>query len=200
MDDVVEKEKDALEKLKLNSKSFFLTFLTKYRKLESVKLGDICRPKQWLTIPKSQFTKKGYVVFGANGQIGFYDKFNHKDSTIIITCRGANCGNVHLAPPKCYITGNAMSLDELNENLFDKEFLYYVLRHLNLNGIITGSAQPQIIREDVNQFKVNKLLITEQKMISSKMNQLEDAIKTIQLSIKNSFELQKSLINEIFSS
>lgn len=41
-----------------------------------------------------------YPVFGANGIIGKYDKFNHKNSELLITCRGATCGSVNISIPK----------------------------------------------------------------------------------------------------
>ena len=43
---------------------------------EVVRLGDICTPKQWQTIGKSELKKHGYPVFGANGMIGFFDTYN----------------------------------------------------------------------------------------------------------------------------
>jgi len=54
-----------------------------------VNLLDICRPKQWPTIPKTQMLESGYSVFGANGRIGYYSDYNHEAPTILITCRGA---------------------------------------------------------------------------------------------------------------
>ena len=31
-----------------------------------------------------------FPVFGANGVIGKYDKYNHEDAQLLVTCRGAN--------------------------------------------------------------------------------------------------------------
>src|SRR3546814_16614587 len=65
------------------------------RDWKKARLGDICRPKQWETISKINMTPEGYHVYGANGQIGFYDKFNHENPTIVIGCRGS-CGTVNI--------------------------------------------------------------------------------------------------------
>ena len=81
--------------------------------LQMVNLIDICRPKQWPTIPKNEMLVAGYPVYGANGKIGFYSDFNHLEPTILITCRGATCGTINVCEPKSYVTGNAMALDEL---------------------------------------------------------------------------------------
>ena len=80
---------------------------------KSVFLGDISKPQQWKTISSSELTEIGYPVFGANGYIGFYPKYNHINETIAVTCRGATCGEVTLVKAKSYITGNAMSIDEI---------------------------------------------------------------------------------------
>jgi len=56
-----------------------------------VALVDVCKPKQWKTIPISALKKEGYPVYDANGVIGFYDEFNHLEETLMITCRGATC-------------------------------------------------------------------------------------------------------------
>jgi type I restriction enzyme S subunit len=112
-------------------------------------LGSICRPQQWPTISTPQLTPVGFPVFGANGQIGHYPHFNHEHPTVAITCRGATCGNIHITPPCCYITGNAMALDDLNLSEIRVGFLAEFLRKRGMNDCITGSAQPQIIRSSL---------------------------------------------------
>ena len=92
-------------------------------RFKEVLLGDICIPKQWKILDKSQLLKNGYPVYGANGKIGYYSTFNHQDEVIAITCRGATCGNITLTEPYSYVTGNSMCLDELS-NEIDIKFLY----------------------------------------------------------------------------
>ncbi|MFM9100712.1 MAG: restriction endonuclease subunit S [Cyanobium sp.] len=69
------------------------------RDLAVYKLVDICNPKQWPTISSKQLLGTGYPVFGANGLIGYFDRFNHPDPTVLATCRGATCGTVNISPP-----------------------------------------------------------------------------------------------------
>ncbi len=62
-----------------------------------VKIGDVADLYQPKTIASKKLVPNGkYSVYGANGIIGKYDKFNHKDEELLITCRGATCGNVHI--------------------------------------------------------------------------------------------------------
>ena len=91
-----------------------------------VKLGGVCDIYQPKTISKKQMIKNGkYPVFGANGIIGKYDKFNHKNSELLITCRGATCGSVNISIPKSWINGNAMVVRSKNKKNLSKDFLRY---------------------------------------------------------------------------
>ena len=94
-------------------------------------------------------TETGFPVYGANGQIGFYHSFNHEESTVLITCRGATCGTINISPPKAYITGNAMALDSLDKGKVLLRFLFYALKFRGLGDVITGTAQPQITRQSL---------------------------------------------------
>ena len=110
---------------------------------ETKSLCEICRPKQWPTIPTKDFTEDGYLVYGANGIIGHYSEYNHESPTILMACRGASCGAINISKPYSYITGNAMCMDEIIPEV-SFEYLSYFLSNYNYKTIITGGAQPQI--------------------------------------------------------
>ncbi len=52
------------------------------------RLGDICNPKQWPTIPAAKRESGPYPVYGANGEIGFYQEASSTTKTIIVGCNG----------------------------------------------------------------------------------------------------------------
>ena len=118
-----------------------------------VKLGDLCSPKQWKTISTDMLTTKGYPVYGANGKIGFYSSFNHEEETLLVTCRGATCGNLNICEKFSYVNGNAMALDNLSKSV-SLLFLFYALRNRGFEDVISGSAQPQIIKADIERITV----------------------------------------------
>ena len=128
--------------------------------MEKVKLVDICNPKQWKTIPMDELLESGYPVYGANGIIGYYSKYNHDRSVVTITCRGATCGSINITVPQSYITGNAMCLDDVRPDI-ETMYLYYCLRHYKFSNIISGSAQPQITRQGLE--KIWLLIETPEK-------------------------------------
>ncbi len=56
------------------------------------KLGDIANIYQPHTIAQEFFSIHGYNVYGANGLIGKYTKYNHTTNQVLVTCRGSSCG------------------------------------------------------------------------------------------------------------
>jgi hypothetical protein len=68
---------------------------------ETRELGDVCEVYQPKTITGAEILDDGpFKVYGANGVIGYYDKFNHEESEVAITCRGATCGTVNFTEPE----------------------------------------------------------------------------------------------------
>lgn len=119
-----------------------------------VTLGDVCEIYQPKTITQNDLKDDGaYVVFGANGVIGRYDQFNHEFAEVIITCRGATCGTVNYSTPKAWITGNAMVVTPKADSIL-KDFLFHILKHTDLSATISGSAQPQITRQNLAPFEI----------------------------------------------
>lgn len=138
-------------------------FIEMFSSCESNKsLCDICRPKQWPTIQTKDFTDEGYLVYGANGVIGHYKDYNHENPTILMACRGASCGAINVSEPKSYITGNAMCLDDVSDEvLFD--YLVHFLKYYDYKTVITGGAQPQITVTNLQKISVPIPKMEEQK-------------------------------------
>ena len=162
-----------------------------------IKLIDICSPKQWKTIPTDELLDDGYPVYGANGLIGYSNVYNHKDSVIAITCRGASCGSVNITPPFSYVTGNAMCLDEVKHNI-DINYLYYFLKNYNFKNIISGSAQPQITRQGLNKVYVRYYSPTKQKQIVSRLKCISTIIELKKIELNKFDDLIKARFVEMF--
>lgn len=164
-------------------------------KLVEYKLGEISQPKQWSTISKTQLTGSGYPVYGANGKIGFYNEYNHEKETVVVTCRGATCGNVNITEPYSYVTGNAMSLDNVNEDIINKKYLFYLLKYRGFSDVITGTAQPQIVRQNLQNII---LTFPEEKNIQEKIAKLLDDSVFIKQNRKKSLILADEFLRSTF--
>lgn len=120
-----------------------------------VTLGEIAKMYQPKTLSKNELVESGpFPVYGANGLMGYHDHFNHAEPQVAITCRGATCGVVNWTPPNCWITGNAMVVQPVDERA-SQRFLYWSLKYLcNVSTTISGSAQPQITRTSLSPLRV----------------------------------------------
>lgn len=142
-------------------------------KWEIKRLGDVCDLYQPKTITSQEILEQGdYKVFGANGVIGYYDQYNHEDSEIAVTCRGATCGTVNFTEPKSWITGNAMVVKPKSSTV-NKMFLYSLLSFSDLSETITGTAQPQITRTTLEPFQIPLPPLDIQQKIVSEIEVLE---------------------------
>ena len=161
-------------------------------------LVDICNPKQWKTISNSKLTETGYPVFGANGFIGFYHDYNHEAETIAVTCRGATCGTVNLIPPKAYITGNSMCLDNVNSEVHLR-YLFYATEYRTLSDTISGSAQPQITGEGLKFILLPVPPLPEQKKIASILTSVDEVIENTRAQINKLQDLKKALMQDLLT-
>ena len=172
---------------------------------QTKKLGDICDIYQPKTISAKEMTLNGkYVVFGANGIIGRYDKYNHEEPQLLITCRGATCGSVNISEPKSWITGNAMVVRPKDSSL-DFKFLEYLFRGgLNISKVITGAAQPQITRTNLEPIEISypESLIEQKrivKILDEVFENVEKAKEGAEKNLQNSKALFESYLQNIFA-
>jgi type I restriction enzyme, S subunit len=143
-------------------------------------LFDVCRPKQWKTVSTKDLVNDGYPVYGANGRIGFYHSFNHEDPTILVTCRGATCGVLNLTEGRVWVNGNAMALDDLDEDVVSLKYAYHALRSRGFADVVTGSAQPQITRESLRVVEFPLAPLIEQQRIVAKLERLFSRVDVCQ--------------------
>lgn len=160
-------------------------------------LCELCNPKQWKTISTSELTLNGYPVYGANGVIGYYNNYNHEKETILITCRGATCGALNICEPLSYVNGNAMALDDLS-NEIDMKYLYFFLLYRGLNDAITGSAQPQIVRQSLKNIKVTYPDLKTQKHIVCILDKVDELLFARKQQLSKLNELVRARFVEMF--
>lgn len=163
------------------------------------RLTDICGPKQWRTISASEMTESGYPVFGANGFVGFYPEYNHEDETIAITCRGNTCGTINRIPPKTYITGNSMSLDNVQRDFISQDFLYYALKYRGVGDSISGSAQPQITGAGLRSIEFPAPPLPEQQKIAAILSSVDDVIEKTRAQIDKLKDLKTGMMQELLT-
>jgi type I restriction enzyme S subunit len=164
------------------------------REWPTVMLNDVCRMYQPRTIGGRDLIVGGaYPVYGANGQIGFYDRFNHADAEVTVTCRGATCGTVNVIPGPSWITGNAMVVTPLDKRI-TKAYLALVLTAIDYSSVITGAAQPQITRGPLERVAIPLPPIDEQRRIAAVLDKADE----LRAKRREGLTTQDSLAESIF--
>ena len=164
------------------------------------KLGEVCEIYQPKTISMEMLIPDGqYLVYGANGVIGRYDQYNHEESEVLLTCRGATCGSINVSEPYSWINGNAMVIHPLDDSMFcSRSFLVYLMRSIDYSMVITGAAQPQITRQKLSPVKIAIPPITEQEKILSELDLLQSIIDKQQAQLKELDKLAQAVFYDMF--
>ena len=122
-----------------------------WKRVSLATLTEMYQPK---TISGKELDRNGkYFVYGANGVIGKYNRYNHCDSEIAVACRGASCGSVQMTLPFSWITGNAMIIKP-SANFPYREYIYYYLLSKSPDYLCSGSAQPQLTRDNLSLYTI----------------------------------------------
>lgn len=168
-------------------------------------LGQTCEMYQPRMIGTKDLVPDGsYPVFGANGVIGHYDKFNHEEPQLLVACRGATCGAVNVSEPKSWITGNAMVVRSKDQGL-SAHFLEFALRGgIDTSKAITGAAQPQITRTSLSPLLIRfPNSLDEQERLAERLDSLTREVDRLtsvyQQKLVEMGALRKSLLHEVFA-
>jgi type I restriction enzyme S subunit len=117
----------------------------------SATIGDILNLEYGRSLPNKQRKSDGkYPVYGSNGIVGYHNDFLVKGPVIIIGRKGS-VGTVHIEKGECWpidTTYYINALDSINTN-----FIFYLLRSLNLNRLDSSTAIPGINRNNIYEKK-----------------------------------------------
>ena len=165
-----------------------------------IKLGDIAEIYQPETISQNDMKNDGYFVYGANGIVGYFNKFNHETWQTIITCRGSTCGTINKTNGKAWITGNAMVMNVDKNSKIDKSFFYYLLTGQDFTNCITGSGQPQIVRKPLFEFKVSiPSKIDEQKNIATILSDIDEEIALLENKLSKNKLIKQGMMQNLLT-
>ena len=162
-------------------------------------LGEECDLYQPQTLAKNELDNSGaYKVYGANGVIGTHSKYNHEESQLLVTCRGATCGTINISEPKSWINGNAMVVKPRSANI-DLYFLSHYLHHLDISKAITGAAQPQITRQSLAPIKIQFPPLEQQQRIAAILDKAAEINAKREQAIAKLDELARNTYAQLLS-
>lgn len=127
------------------------------------KLGEEVKIVYGKNLPTESLTKSGYTVFGANGRIGFYDKFIYEKPQVLVSCRGEASGKVNISLPESFVTNNSLVLEIPDDSDLNFCFLKFFSLNNDYTNFVTGSAQPQIT---IDSLKNCDLLLPQKEVMA----------------------------------
>jgi len=145
---------------------------------------------------KKRPAKEGmYPVYGGNGILGYSDEFN-MEKGIIIGRVGAYCGSVFVENGKCWVSDNAIKVE--NRNNSDLNYLYYLLSSLRLNNRSIGTSQPLLTQGILNSIQVNIPSKDIQTKVAEILLSLDHKIHLNNKINQNLLEQAQALYREMF--
>lgn len=102
-------------------------------------------------------------IYGGNGILGYSEKYNY-NNILIIGRVGAYCGSIYYHKEKCWVSDNAIAGEVKSDYSID--YLYYLMKSLNLNDRQVGSSQPLLTQGVLNNIsvKIYEFLQTQQSI------------------------------------
>lgn len=215
LDEVIEREKEVLERLDIIYERFLIDFFENESQFPKWELGKFVEIKsgdspsnftfsdQFLGIPY-------YKVADLNESIkyqGFAKEWVHAiekklipKGSIIFPKRGASImtNKVRITQEDCHIDTNTMALIVKDQNVLSKEFLFYFLYYKKLYKIADTSQIPQINNVHINPYPICLPPLEKQLELIKKLNEILEVKRINDLKITNSQSLQKSLVNQLF--
>ena len=136
-----------------------------------------------------------YPVYGSNGIIGWYDKYNSEDAPVVGHI-GANCGSVVWASGKHFVTYNGV-ICKAKPNV-NKRYAYYSLVNAHLETKTRGAAQPFVSYDLLNKVAVYAPALPIQHRIASILSAYDSLIENNTKRIRLLEKMAENLYKEWF--
>ncbi len=134
-----------------------------------IKFGHVLKVSSGGGLTQKNMNTEGSIpVYGGNGLAGVHDESNIDERTIIIGRVGAKCGNVHITEKQAWVTDNAF-ITKYPNDLFNKQYLYQLLKVANLGQYNKSSAQPVISGKKIEHVPLIVPPFTEQQRIVNRI-------------------------------
>lgn len=133
---------------------------------------------------------KSVPVYGGNGLVGFTTRPMVHVKSVVIGRVGALCGNVHLSPPRVWITDNAL-LVKMTSDIYLPSYMALALEHENLNDRADRTAQPLITGGMVGSLRLPAPPRSEQLAVVSRIRSYQENATGLMYEIDEAIELAR---------
>jgi restriction endonuclease S subunit len=161
-------------------------------------LSEICEFKNGKGIKKDTIVVGEYPVIGGGQKpMGFHNRYNTEENTILCSSSGAYSGFISKYDKKVWASDCFSIIPKTN--LLNNNYLYYMLKFKqdNIYKLQTGTAQPHVYSKDLQEFKIPIPSLERQKEIVEYCEYNDTLIKQLEKEIENNKRQARACINSI---
>ena len=159
-------------------------------------VGDVLQLQRGHDLPRTEMTGGKYPVAGSTGTIGYHDEFT-AEAPVIVMGRSGNIGNPRLYLCNCWTHNTSLYVKQIYEA--EPLWVFYLLKNLNYDGFVGGSAVPTLNRNDVHAYGIAIPPLELQKFFSQKVMSLIYCKEENLSEIEKLQELQKIILTTMSS-
>ena len=159
-------------------------------------VGDVLQLQRGHDLPRTEMLGGEYPVAGSTGTIGYHNKFT-AEAPVVVMGRSGNIGNPRLYLCNCWIHNTSLYVKQIFHS--EPIWAFYLLKNLNYDGFVGGSAVPTLNRNDVHAYGIAIPPLVLQKSFSEKVMKLILRKEENLLEITKLQELQGTILATISS-
>lgn len=159
-------------------------------------VGDVLQLQRGHDLPRTEMLGGEYPVAGSTGTIGYHNQYT-AESPVIVMGRSGNIGNPRLYLCNCWTHNTSLYVKQIFHS--DPMWAYYMLKNLNYDSFVGGSAVPTLNRNDVHAYGIVIPPIELQETFGKKVMKLIQFKETNLSEIAKLEELQGTVLATISS-
>lgn len=137
-----------------------------------------------------------YIVYGASGEVGKVDNYQHTEAFTAIVKDGAGIGRIIWCEEKSSILGTLTAI--YPKNTINAKFLYYMLHQIKFEKYATGSTIPHIYYKDFSRERFLIPVEEEQQKIADFLSAIDHKIELEQTRLDRTKDFKKGLLQRMF--
>ena len=155
-------------------------------------VGDVLQLQRGHDLPRTEMLVGKYPVAGSTGTIGYHNQYT-AEAPVIVMGRSGNIGNPRLYLCNCWTHNTSLYVKQIYQ--VEPMWAFYMLKNLNYDCFVGGSAVPTLNRNDVHAYGiaipplelqkrftdyVMKLILSKEANLSEivKLQELQETILT----------------------
>ena len=132
-------------------------------------VGDVLQLQRGYDLPKTEMVGGKYPVAGSTGTIGYHNQYT-AESPVIVMGRSGNIGNPRLYLCNCWTHNTSLYVKQFFQA--EPMWAYFMLKSINYDSFVGGSAVPTLNRNDVHAYGIVIPPLELQKIFSQKVLKL----------------------------